>query len=259
MTGYDDEHRDLVALYAMDALDDLDRVRAERVVANSPEASGEFARYTDALAAMVDRTTAVEPPASAWEAISARVRAGSTMTAASASASIAPAAATDDPASTMVVAGATPAGATVLAPRRSWLANGRILAVAAALVVVVLSAVTVRSLTRSSASDRSRMEAALALPTTHTGVLGGGATVALQADGTGWIDVAPLPDPGPGNVYQLWSLDSGSPVSLGVVKPSHGVARFSAPAASHTLAVSTEKAPGATSPTLQSVVAVELN
>ena len=259
MTGYDDEHRDLVALYAMDALDDLDRVRAERVVANSPEASGEFARYTDALAAMVDRTTAVEPPASAWEAISARVRAGSTMTAASASASIAPAAATDDPASTMVVAGATPAGATVLAPRRSWLANGRILAVAAALVVVVLSAVTVRSLSHSSASDRSRMEAALALPTTHTGVLGGGATVALQADGTGWIDVAPLPDPGPGNVYQLWSLDSGSPVSLGVVKPSHGVARFSAPAASHTLAVSTEKAPGATSPTLQSVVAVELN
>ena len=259
MTGYDDEHRDLVALYAMDALDDLDRVRAERVVANSPEASGEFARYTDALAAMVDRTTAVEPPASAWEAISARVRAGSTMTGASASASIAPAASTDDPASTMAVAGATPAGATVLAPRRSWLANGRILAVAAALVVVVLSAVTVRSLTRSSASDRSRMEAALALPTTHTGVLGGGATVALQADGTGWIDIAPLPDPGPGNVYQLWSLDSGSPVSLGVVKPSHGVARFSAPAASRTLAVSTEKAPGATSPTLRSVLAVELN
>ena len=257
MTAYDDEQRDLVALYAMDALDDLDRARAERIVANSPEASSEFARYTDALAAMVDGSTAVEPPASAWEAISARVRAGSTLFAASAS--VAPDAASDEPLTTTVVADSTATTNVADAPRRSWLPNGRVLAVAAALVVVVLSAVTVRSLSGNSPSDRSRMESALALPTTHTGVLGGGATVALQADGTGWIDVAPLPDPGPGNVYQLWSLDSGSPVSLGVVKASRGVARFTAPASSHTLAVSKEKAPGAASPTLPPVGAVELN
>lgn len=259
MTAYDDEQRDLVALFAMDALDDLDRARAERIVANSREASGEFARYTDALAAMVDGTTAVEPPASAWEAISARIRAGSTMTAASTSASIAPDAATVEPTTTTVTTGPTPTNAVVLTPRRSWLASGRILAAAAALVVVVLSAVTVRSLSGNSPSARSRMEAALALPTTHTGVLGGEAKVALQADGTGWVDVASLPDPGPGNVYQLWSLDSGSPVSLGVMKASHGVARFIAPASSHTLAVSKEKAPGAASPTLPPVGAVELN
>ena len=83
--------------------------------------------------------------------------------------------------------------------------------------------------------------------------------LALEADGTGWVDVAALPDPGSGNVYQLWSLDSGTPVSLGVLHPSGGVARFTATTGSNTLAISKECAPGAQSPTLPPVGVMQLN
>jgi anti-sigma-K factor RskA len=236
MTGYDDEQKDLVALYAMNALDDLDRVNAERVLVGSPEAARDLTRYADALSAMINSTTALDPPARCWAAISTTIRSA---------------------------AEAMPAARSIATPkRRSPLANGRILAVAATVVVAVLAALTVRSLTERGTNDRARMTAALARPTTRKGTVAattGDASIALEADGTGWVDVAALPDPGSGNVYQLWSLDSGKPVSLGVLRPSGGVARFTATTGSTTLAISKERAPGAQSPTLPPVGVMQLS
>jgi anti-sigma-K factor RskA len=82
--------------------------------------------------------------------------------------------------------------------------------------------------------------------------------VAIRPDGRGYLDVrslAPLPA---GKVYQLWSLDAPTPVSLGVVKPKGSVATFEAPPDSHVLALSVENAPGAAQPTLPPAATVEL-
>jgi anti-sigma-K factor RskA len=237
MTGYDDEQKDLVALYAMNALDDLDRVTAERILVSSPEAARDLNRYANALAAMIDSAASLDPPARCWDQISTTIRR---------------------------TAQAPPAARSIPRPKRRWpVADGRVLAVAATVVIAVLAAFTLRSLTDSGTNARARMTAALTRQGTHTGTVDsttGNASIALEADGTGWVDVAALPDPGVGNVYQLWSLDSGAPVSLGVLHPSGGVARFTAPTASRTLAISKEKAPRAAQrPTLPPVGVAQLN
>ena len=95
--------------------------------------------------------------------------------------------------------------------------------------------------------------------TTGSGAATGSAKVTLEADGTGWVDVAGLPDPGSGNVYQLWSLDSGTTVSLGVLHPFGGVARFSAPTGTNILTLSKERAPGARGPTLPPLGATQVS
>jgi hypothetical protein len=88
---------------------------------------------------------------------------------------------------------------------------------------------------------------------------GGRASVAVRPDGRGYLDVrslAPLPT---GKVYQLWSLDASTPLSLGVVDARSGIATFTAPPASHTLALTVESAPsGAAQPTAAPVATVQL-
>jgi anti-sigma-K factor RskA len=59
-------------------------------------------------------------------------------------------------------------------------------------------------------------------------------------------------------VYQLWALDSGTPVSLGVVEDDDTVASFTAPADSRTLALSIEDQPGAEQPTLPPVATAQI-
>jgi len=238
MTGYDDEQKDLVALYAMNALDGLDRVTAERILVSSPEAARDLNRYAEALAAMIDSATALDPPTRCWDAICTTIHR---------------------------TAEASSASRPSLTPRptRRWpLAYNRVFAVAATVVIAVLAVVTVRSLADSGPNARARMTAALARPTTRRGTVAattGNASIALEANGIGWVDVAALPDPGTGNVYQLWSVDSGTPMSLGVLYPSGGVARFTAPIGSSTLAISKERAPGAQSPTLPPVGVAQLS
>jgi hypothetical protein len=106
------------------------------------------------------------------------------------------------------------------------------------------------------------MAAAQRDPQAGTGSLvgpAGQAPVALRADGRGYLDVrslAPLPT---GKVYQLWSLDASTPLSLGVVNARSGIATFEAAPDSHTLALTVESAPdGAPQPTAAPVATVQL-
>jgi hypothetical protein len=59
-------------------------------------------------------------------------------------------------------------------------------------------------------------------------------------------------------VYQLWSLDASTPLSLGVVKARSGIATFKAAPDSHTLALTVESEPGAEQPTSAPVATVTL-
>ena len=215
----------MLAAYALDATDDLERARIERFLAEDPEARQELARYEDAIAALVTDDIAVEPPADVWTGIAERVA-------------------------------ATPRPVVARRPHRA-----RWLAVAAAALVVVLGGTFAAVSLVGGPSRASQMAAAQRDPQAGTGSLvgpAGQAPVALRADGRGYLDVqslAPLPA---GKVYQLWSLDATTPVSLGVVKPQSGIATFKAAPNSHTLALTVEPDPGVDQPTSAPVATVTL-
>ena len=63
----------MLAAYAVNATDDLERARIERFLDENPDARKDLARYEDALAALVTDDIAVEPPADAWTSIAERV------------------------------------------------------------------------------------------------------------------------------------------------------------------------------------------
>jgi anti-sigma-K factor RskA len=227
MTNEREELDEMLAAYAVNAIDDVERARIERFLADDPDARKDLARYEDALAALVTDEIAVEPPADAWTSIAERVA-------------------------------VTPQKIAALRPHRAraWLAA------AAAVFVIALGGTFAAVRLTSGESRASQMAAALRDPAAGKGALAGSAgqaTVALRPDGRGYLDVrslAPLPT---GKVYQLWSLDASTPLSLGVVDARSGIATFQAAPDSHTLALTVESAPaGATQPTAAPVATVQL-
>jgi anti-sigma-K factor RskA len=226
MTDQRDELFDMVGVYALDATDDVERAEVERLLAENAEARLELTRYEDALAALVTDEIAIEPPADAWAGIADRVA-------------------------------ATPRHVVALRPHRArtWLAA------AAAVLVLALGGTFAAVRIAERPSLTSQLAAAQRDPASGTGSLAGSAgqaAVAIRTDGRGYLDVrslAPLPA---GKVYQLWSLDAPTPVSLGVVKTKGSVATFTAPPDSHVLALSVEDAPGAAQPTLPPAATAEL-
>ncbi len=226
MTNEREELEEMLAAYAVDATDDLERARVERFLAEDPDARRQLARYEDALAALVTDDIAVEPPPDAWTSIAERVA-------------------------------VTPQKVTALRPHHAQLW----LAVAAAVFVVAFGATFAAVRLGGGESRASQMAAALRDPAAGTGALAGSAgqaTVALRADGRGYLDVrslAPLPT---GKVYQLWSLDAPTPLSLGVVNARSGIATFEAPPTSQSLALTIESEPGAPQPTSAPVATATL-
>lgn len=226
MTDQRDELFDMVGVYALDAIDDAERAEIELLLTENAGARQELTRYEDALAALVTDEIAIEPPADAWIGIAERVA-------------------------------ATPRQVVALRPRRA----GAWLAAAAAVLVLVLGGTFAAVRIARNPSLTSQLAAAQRDPASGTGSLagpGGEAAVAIRTDGRGYLDVRSLAALPAGKVYQLWSLDAPTPVSLGVVKAKGGIATFTAPADSHVLGLSVEDAPGATQPTLPTVVTVEL-
>jgi anti-sigma-K factor RskA len=225
MTNERDELRELLGAYALDATDDLERARVERFLAEDADAREELARYEDAIAALVTDDIAIEPPADVWTGIAERVAA---------------------------------APRPVVNQRRR---PARWLAVAAAVLVIALGGTLAAVSLGRGSSRASQMAAAQRDPAAGTGALAGTAgqaAVALRPDGRGYLDVrslAPLPA---GMVYQLWSLDSSTPLSLGVVKARSGIATFEAAPDSHTLALTVERDPGVDQPTSAPVATVTL-
>ncbi|MCB9373293.1 MAG: anti-sigma factor [Microthrixaceae bacterium] len=71
----------------------------------------------------------------------------------------------------------------------------------------------------------------------------------VTADGDGYLLGGTLPDAGPGSTYQLWGLDGGRAVSLGVLGHDPGVEAFQVEAPTAALAITTEARGGADQPT----------
>ncbi len=223
MMNEPDDVRELLAAYALNAVDDLDRARVEELLARDPSARRELARFEAAVAALHDDNDAIAPPLEAWDAIRTRI--------------------------------AGTKRRTTQRTRFRWIA-----AAAAALLVVIGTVIVVTQL-RDDNDRVGQLSAALNDPNAGTGTLTGEgvqAPIAVDPDGDGFLDARTLPALPPGKVYQLWNLDGATPASLGVLQATDGVATFKAPTTSHTLALSVENSPGAAQPTLPPAAVVEL-
>jgi anti-sigma-K factor RskA len=209
-----DEPADLLAAYALDAVDDLDAARVERHVATDPAAQAQLDRYHDAITGYAENDLAVTPPEEVWTRIAARTEAGS-------------AAAAD-------------------VPRRRW----RVPAIAAAAVIAALGAGVV-TVTARSTSPAEEFAEAFADPDNLAGTItgaAGDARVVVEPDGDGRIDTSELSPLDDDETYQLWLIGDGAPVSLGVL--ADGIAGFSVSTDDPIVALSIEPAGGSEAPTL---------
>lgn len=240
-----DDDLELLGAYALGAVDDDERRRVDALLARSPEARAELARYEHAMGALTDAEATTPLPTGSWDRMRAALHADDTGPADDARAPglpalrLPPRAAPDD-------------GVVVpLRPR-----GRRPLVLLSAAAAVLAAGLTIGTLIRSDGpSLRETAAAVLADPTSRRGTLSGevGGTgvavpVAVDARGTGYLFGDELPRLDEGRVYQLWSLDGAAPVSLAVLGRDGGLTTFIGGGVRQ-LAISTEEAPGVTAPT----------
>jgi anti-sigma-K factor RskA len=231
-----DEQRDLIAAYAVGAVTDDERVRAERLVAEHAALRAELDQHHELLASLVSPTDI-------------------------------------DPGSFDRLLQALPSRPTDLATRRAP-AGRWVLAVAATVGLLLVGIGLVRQDRPEGPADLAQLAAiALADPTREVFVLDdptSGDPVARAsfagdpATGettTGFVVIDDLPATTPDSTYQLWALGTGEddpPISLGLIDPGPDdpVAAFVLEPGATGVAISREPAGGSVAPT--AVVAVGL-
>lgn len=233
----------LAGAYVLNAIDDLDRARFDRHLAECPACAAEVAGLTDTLAVLTE-ASAEAPPAQLRDAVLSR-------------------------------AAATPQlpRETHRAPRRRA-AHWRRGLVAAAAVVALGGAGAVGYVmadhsgsgagTRQAAEMR-RIAAVLAAPDArlHSVASGEGRVTVVTAASLndGVAVLADLPSPGTGNAYQLWVIRDQTPRSVGVLAAGRTGATelFSGVRGAQAFGVSQEPAGGSASPTPPLVALLALN
>ena len=247
----------LLGAYVLDALDDDERARVDAYLASSPAARAEVDRLADAFDIAVDEEVAAEaPPAALWDRISTSLPPRPERRVEESTEDVAP------------VAPIAPAAGTAsdeLAARRD--AKQRrsgsnltriILSVAAAVIVLVVGFAVVRqsgsSKTTSLASQIQKdAETAATAPgsksTTLTGETGASVRVVVDSSGRGYLLPENLPALDEGSTYQLWSVDGGTPVSLGLLGSDPGVTLVAASTDVNSMAITAEPAGGSPAPT----------
>jgi anti-sigma-K factor RskA len=220
----------LAGAYVLDAIDDLDRARFNRHLAECPACAAEVAELSETIAALTD-ASAETPPASLRAAVLAR-------------------------------AAATPqARRESRAPRRA-LAHWRRWLAAAAAVVALGGAGAVgyviadhsHSGTQATAETR-RIAAVLGAPDARMRSVATGdgrvsvVTAASLNDGVAVL--ADLPSPGTGHTYQLWVISDGNARSVGVLAAGRTDATelFSGVRGAQAFGVTREPAGGSLKPT----------
>ncbi|HEY3544825.1 MAG TPA: anti-sigma factor [Propionicimonas sp.] len=251
----DDERssvRDLLAAYAMDAVDDVERRAVERLVASDPSAAQELASLRE-VTAMLGAAVSSPPP----DAVRAAVLAGVATTP-----QVAGRATPSTPPASARARDRSATGSRRASSRLTRLTRLTVgIAAAVAVAVAVPSVVAWREHDRAvQAEARAQLiGAVLAEPGAQVlrgDVVGGGEAVAvlgaeravLLADG-----LASVPE---GRTYQLWAMRDGVPVPAGLLEVTDG--RLEALAAEYRsgdgLALSVEPAGGSKQPSTDPVV-----
>lgn len=236
--------RDLLAAYALDAVDGLDRRRVEDLVAADPDAARELDTLR-ATAAMLGAATSAAPPPELRRSVLDRISEEGQV----------PAPARD--------AGE---GSTVRRrPRRTFWVAVAAAALVAAAVPSVLAWRQTQEVHRVQAQQQEVVDL-LADPLAQVrraDVPGGGTVVGVLSRDRALFTATGLQEPGPGRVYQLWVLRDGVPLPDAVMTAGARIVR-AAPddyvvlthryAAGDSLAVTVEPTGGSLKPTTNPIV-----
>lgn len=235
---------DLLAAYALDAVDDLERRAVERLLAADPDARRELDEFREVVAAF---TADERPPAALRDQVLARVTAQADAAAEPVSQTFAPARTTHRPAARPL--------------RRRLAALGVAAAVVAAVAVPTTIAIQSHSTQRELQAQADTIAQMLADPDARiltADMSGGGEVSALVSAGHVMLSASGMADPGQGQDYQLWTISGDTISSAGLIRPTDGSASALLEAApGTTLAVTLEPTGGSEQPTTDPLVAVQ--
>jgi anti-sigma-K factor RskA len=230
----DAETHELIAAYALDALDGDDRARAKEVLAASPEAREELRSLTEVAATMATATVGPAPRPELRDRI-------------------------------LAAALAEPQNVVSLDERRrSRLVP--VLGVVAAVAACVALALGVWGASVSSERDEARSAlareraaaAVLAHPAAESKLTGASGRLVVGADGEAVLVVSDVPRAPAGKTYQVWVIDGGTPVSGGLFSPTGGTVAIPVDGRvrdGSVVAVTVEDEGGASAPTAKPVIA----
>lgn len=224
---------DLLAAYALDAVDRDERDLVERHLADDPAARAEVDEMRETAAVLASLPVDEEgAPPGLWNRIAGAIGVSD-----------------ESPA-------ATAPGVVVPLTRRTRSVSMRLAASIAAVAALIIAILGVQVATRTpnragdlaAAYDNALDHGATAVRLQRTGANPIAAEIALKSDGTGYLrnnDLAPLPA---GKTYQLWALvGSGSAqrtLSAGVLGPEPSAAAFHVAGRPAGFAITIEDAPG---------------
>lgn len=246
--------RELLPAWALDAVDDVDRVRIERAIREDPALAQE-ARALVETAARLGGSVAAPPPAALRAQVLTEVESVPQRSAAEPGAAR-PAPATPSPA---------PARATSAAPRGPARRRSRVpLWIAAAAVATIgIAAPAVLAVQQAGRAERAELQLAMfadALGEPGAVVIageleGGGEAVAVLTEESAVFGIRGLPRLAEDLAYQLWVIEGEEPTSAGVLEVTGGSTYLELAAVpGNALAVTVEPAGGSPQPTTEPVV-----
>ncbi|WP_265446035.1 anti-sigma factor [Flexivirga meconopsidis] len=238
----DDKHIDTLD-YAMDALDEVGRRRADQHLRECAQCRTEVAELQDATALIGESTTPVSPPPSMRDSVLA----------AAARTPQHPPTAQGRP--TRV----EPAGA---APRRRNRPGQWLLAAAAALVLIA-GGVTVATKPwqqdKAPVSAVQQVEQAPDARSTTASADGGSLVVVASASrGKAVATLRGMPPAPAGKTYQAWFISGGKPVSAGMLEPDKATVLDGSVTGASAAAITVEPAGGSQQPTSKPIMSVTL-
>jgi hypothetical protein len=231
----DAEAHELIAGYALDALDEADRARAKELLASSDEAREELRSLTEVAAAMATASTGPAPADGLRDRI-------------------------------LDAARAEPQNVVSLDERRRSRRLVPVLGIAAAVAACAALALGVWGASVSSDLDDARSAlareraaaAVLAQPTSEASLTGARGRLVVGEDGRAVLVVSDVPPVPAGKTYQVWVIDGGHPVSGGLFAPGTGTQAIPVDGSvgnGSVVAVTVEDAGGAAAPTGKPVIA----
>jgi anti-sigma-K factor RskA len=287
-----DDAESLLGAYVLDAVDDVERRRVERLLESSPAARAEAERLAAATDQVAEAMAAgANGPPGLLGALMAEV---SDRPSPSSRADADAGAPTPPPSVEPVLLPSVPAASTASsAPgvegvdgvepaesltdldtrRRRRRAGGSrvpwILSAAAVVVLFVVGAVVVGNrsddgVTDSVAAMEQMAAQAASMPGARTGALtDADNTMAVQVvvdpDGHAFVMSGVLPALDPDHTYQLWSVDGGTPVSIGLLGSDPAMSVVGVDSHVHALAITMEPVGGSAGPTTKPMASGTLN
>jgi anti-sigma-K factor RskA len=230
----DAETHELIAGYALDALDEADRARAKELLDSSEEAREELRSLTEVTAAMATAAAGPAPPAG----LRGRI---------------------------LDAARAEPQNVVSLDERRrSRVVPALGVAVAAAACAALALGLWGASVssdldeTRSALARERAAAAILARPASEAALTGATGRLVVGGGGRAVLVLSDVPPVPPGKTYQVWVIDDGKPVSGGLFDPGTGTLAIPVDRSvrdGSVVAVTVEDAGGAAAPTGKPVIA----